>query len=330
VPARCRRFPETALRNCTAQLTEFDGSPTRDLSSNQQGSNEAMTFKVAAQVAENCRKNPEHTAWLERLPEVVQTLGRRWSLVFGDAFDHSEISCSWVAPVTLSDGTPAVFKIGMPHMEAADEARGLQFWNGDPTVHLLASDDDSGAMLLERCEPGTPLRALPEPEQDVVIAGLLRRLWRKSFAPHSFRPLSELTKYWISCTLADQPNWSDTGLVQEGLRLFEQLPRTASTEVLLATDLHAGNVLRAEREPWLVIDPKPFVGDPAYDATQHLFNCNERLRSDPSGLIHRMADLLHIDAERIQLWTFARAAAEPRSDWNDGRLKAIARATAPY
>ena len=34
-------------------------------------------------------------------------------------------------------------------------------------------------MLLERCEPGTLLRELPEPEQDVVLAGLLRRLWRR-------------------------------------------------------------------------------------------------------------------------------------------------------
>ena len=43
------------------------------------------------------------------------------------------------------------------------------------------------------------------------------------------------------------------------------------------TDLHAGNVVRAEREPWLVIDPKPFVGDPAYDATQHLLNCRDEI-----------------------------------------------------
>jgi streptomycin 6-kinase len=62
--------------------------------------------------------------------------------------------------------------------------------------------------------------------------------------------------------------------------------------MLLATDLHAGNVLRAEREPWLVIDPKPFVGDPAYDATQHLFNCGARLRADPEGTISRFADCL--------------------------------------
>jgi Aminoglycoside/hydroxyurea antibiotic resistance kinase len=69
----------------------------------------------------------------------------------------------------------------------------------------------------------------------------------------------------------------------DATRLFNDLPRTTPMDVLLASDLHAGNVLRPEREPWLVIDPKPFVGDPAYDATQHLFNCEVRLRSDPRG-----------------------------------------------
>jgi streptomycin 6-kinase len=97
---------------------------------------------------------------------------------------------------------------------------------------------------------------------------------------------------------------------------------------MLATDLHAGNVLRSGREPWLVIDPKPFVGDPAYDATQHLFNCAARLRADPRGTIARIADLLAVDRERVRLWTFARAAAEPRSDWSNSDLLALARALA--
>ena len=78
-------------------------------------------------------------------------------------------------------------------------------------------------------------------------------------------------------------------LVREGLRLFEDLPRTASTVVLLATDLHAGNVHRAAESRWVVIDPKPFVGDPAYDATQHLFNCPERMHSRPDETIRRHA-----------------------------------------
>jgi streptomycin 6-kinase len=100
-------------------------------------------------------------------------------------------------------------------------------------------------------------------------------------------------------------------------------------EVLLATDLHAGNVLRAQREPWLVIDPKPFVGDPAYDVTQHLLNCDGRLHSDADGTIRRVADLLHLDHERVRLWTFARVAAEPRDDWRNNDSIELARALAP-
>jgi streptomycin 6-kinase len=228
-----------------------------------------------------------------------------------------------------ADGTSAVLKVGMPHMEGEHELQGLRFWNGDPTVRLLEADNQLNAMLLERCEPGTALRELAEPEQDLVIARLLRRLWRSPSAPHPFRPLSDLMEYWSAETLADFARWPDSGLVREGLRLFQELPRTAPMEVLLATDLHAGNVLRAQREPWLVIDPKPFVGDPAYDATQHLFNCRARLRSDPDGIIRRFADLLGLDTWRVRLWTLARAAAEPRKNWRDNDSMAIARAIAP-
>jgi streptomycin 6-kinase len=215
-------------------------------------------------------------------------------------------------------------------MEGQQEIEGLRFWNGDPTVWLLEADDDLGAMLLERCEPGTALRTLPELEQDVVVARLLRRLWRRpSAAPHPFRPLSAMIAYWSEETKTQVEHWRDEGLVREGLRLFEELSRGTTEHVLLATDLHAGNVLRARREPWLVIDPKPFVGDPAYDATQHLRNCDVRLRSDPDGTIRHFADLLGIDGDRIRMWMFARAAAEPRDDWNDDALMTLARAIAP-
>ena len=249
---------------------------------------------------------------------MIDDLQHRWSLTIHDPFLSEDVSCAWVALVALFDGAFAVLKIGMPHMEAEHEIQGLQFWNGDPTVRLLAYDVELNAMLLERCEPGTTLRALSGPEQDVVIASLLRRMWRTPGGQHSFRPLSAMLAQWTAETLAYAPLWSNTGpdagLVREGLRLFEELPRTAPADVLLATDLHVGNVLRARREPWLVIDPKPFLGDPAYDATQYLFNCEDRLLADPEGLIRRMADLLEIDDQRLRLWTFARCAAEPRSD----------------
>jgi streptomycin 6-kinase len=93
--------------------------------------------------------------------------------------------------------------------------------------------------------------------------------------------------------------------------------------------LHAGNVLRAERQPWLVIDPKPFVGDPAYDATQHLVNCSERMRANSDATIESFADLLGVDHRRTKLWMFARAAAEPRANWKNDGFFNLARALAP-
>jgi streptomycin 6-kinase len=284
---------------------------------------------IPRKLAVACANMPERAAWLASLPDTLGDLAQRWSLTFGAPFDGDEMSCAWVAPVALAAGPSAVLKLGMPHMEGEHEIESLRFWNGDPTARLLEADDDLGAMLLERCEPGTVLRTLPEPQQDLVIARLLGRLWRPPIAPHSFRPLSAMTAHWSAETEAQAEHWPDTGLVREGLRLFKELPHDAPAPVLLATDLHAGNVLRAQREPWLVIDPKPFVGDPAYDATQHLLNCGARLRADPIGTIRRFADLLGVDGDRLRLWMFARAAAGPRDDWKGDPLTDLARVLAP-
>jgi streptomycin 6-kinase len=135
---------------------------------------------VPEQLIANCRKAPERQEWLRSLPAILEELTSRWSLRVDAPFDHANVTCSWVAAVLRADGTPAVLKVGMPHMEGADEIRGLRFWNGDPTVQLLEADDDLGAMLLERCLPGHMLRSEPEEKQDLVIAALLKRIWRRS------------------------------------------------------------------------------------------------------------------------------------------------------
>jgi streptomycin 6-kinase len=288
-----------------------------------------VRIKISDALLTHCRKSPQRLTWLESLPAAVQELKDRWGLTPDAPLSGEEPTCSYVEPVRRLDGAPAVLKISMPHMEQEHEADGLRFWNGDPTVRLLESDDGIGAMLLERCQPGTTLRELDECEQDIVISDLLRQLWRPMPTPHQFRPLSTLIEYWSNETLSESERWADRGLVREGLRVFKELSHSATKHVLLATDLHAGNVLRSERKPWLVIDPKPFVGDPAYDGTQHLFNCTHRMQLHPIKTINRFADLLGVDNERLRLWTFARAAAEPRDDWNDGRWLELARAIAP-
>jgi streptomycin 6-kinase len=283
-----------------------------------------MALNIPQSLVTACRQDPAWATWLDRLPATVEFLSNQWSFTPGTVYESA--SCAWVASVTCADDSLAVLKLGLSHMEGRDEAHGLRFWNGDPTARLLRSDDMLGAMLLERCEPGTSLRERPESEQNQVIATLLHRLWRTPPAPHPFRPLSAQMEYWTAETIDNMEEWPDAELVRDGLGLFVELPRTAPEEVLLATDLHAGNVLRAQRQPWLVIDPKPFIGDPAYDLTQHLLNCPASLRADPHGTIRRFADQVGIDQERVRLWMFARAAAEPRADWKNSDLIPIARA----
>jgi streptomycin 6-kinase len=280
---------------------------------------------IPDRLASICRGDPERAAWFERLPKTITELGARWSLSIGSPYEDA--SCAWVAPAVREDGTRVVLKLGMPHMEGRDEIGGLQFWAGDPTVRVLDFDSDLNALIVERCEPGTSLQELAETEQDVVLAGLFHRLWRSPPAHHAFRHLSLMIAAWMEETAAAKAKWSDENLVRAGLRVFETLKNTSADNVLLATDLHAGNVLRAQREPWLVIDPKPFVGDRAYDATQHIFNCRARVLAAPHATIQRIADLLDVDSERVRLWTFARSAAEPRDAWTDDS-HAIARALA--
>lgn len=284
---------------------------------------------VPARVRGLAEREPEGRAWLAGLPALVADLSRRWGLSLGPAFDHGGYTAV-VLPAEREDGTPAVLKLSFPHMEGLDEAAGLRFWDGDPTVRLLEADDERHALLLERCLPGHDLRALPEPERDAVLAGLLRRLWRPASPRDGFRHLERMIAYWSEGTEADEARWPDPDLVREGLAAWRELARPGRDDVLLATDAHAGNVLAAQREPWLLIDPKPFVGDRAYDATQHLFDQRERLEADPSGFVRSWAALLDLDEARVRSWTFARYAAERRDDDEDWRrANDLARRLAP-
>lgn len=252
----------------------------------------------------------EFRAWTARLPGIVRDLSQRWSLRIGEPYQPGG-DCSWVAPVTGERGEELVLKVGWRHDEALQEADGLRVWDGCGTVRLFAdhADDETIALLLERCVPGTVLRDVrAEPEQDVIVAGFLHRLWRRPPAG-GFRPLETMCDVWAD-RFERKPRGGDPGLAREAVAVFRELPRTAADRVLLHTDLHAGNILAARRAPWLVIDPKPYAGDPAYDCLQHMFNC-DRLREDPENFSERMAALLDVDAPRVKLWLFARCVIEP-------------------
>ena len=257
--------------------------------------------------------------WLAALPATVEELTRRWSLTLGRPFQPGG-HCAWVAPARSADGADLVLKVMWRHPEAAHEADGLRLWAGEGAVRLhdvLDLGDETTALLLERCRPGRALAEHPEEEQDVVVAEVLQRLWREPPPGNPFRALATMCDEWadeFEAKAAAGRCPLDPALARRGIELFRTLPASATRDVVLCTDLHAGNVLAAEREPWLVIDPKPFVGDPNYDVLQHMLNCPERLRADPHGLVERMTSLTGLDTERVELWLFARCVQES-PDW---------------
>ena len=265
--------------------------------------------------------------WAATLPRLVAGVADRWGLTVGRPFQPGGM-CSWVAPVRTTGGADLVLKVAWAQNESEHELEGLRVWGGAGTVHVRRGEKAGATtyLLLERGLEGRDLSDEPEERQDEVVAGLLRRLWVEPPPGHPFRPLAQMCAQWVDEYEArPQRPPLDPGLARAGAELFRTLPGTAREHRLLLTDLHAGNVLAAEREPWLVIDPKPYVGDPAYDPLQHLLNCPERLRADPRGRVARLADLCGVDPERLALWTFARCVVE----WPWFDVDGVAAALAP-
>ena len=136
--------------------------------------------------------------WVTRLPGIVADLADRWDLSVGAPFQPGG-QTAWVAPARDAAGRDLVLKAGWTSEESRHEAAGLRLWAGRGTVLVHADhvDGDTSALLLERARPGAELgRSLPEEEQDVVVAGLLRRLWVQPPAGHEFRPLAQMCEQW--------------------------------------------------------------------------------------------------------------------------------------
>ena len=255
----------------------------------------------------NLSTTKEGQEWLQSLPGIVSDLTLRWSLTIKE-HAYQDASASWAAPCMRANGDKAVLKIGWPHMEAKSEIDGLIFWDGDPTVELFDYDRSSNAILIERCEPGESLRKLSEEDQDKVISKILNQLWRQPLKENRFRPLSDMIEYWCQSALEDIDQKDDPILIKDGVELMKELIRRSADQAVLATDLHAGNILTSQRRAWLVIDPKPFVGDKAFDCTQHLLNCPDRMKRNPKETIERLAKLTQVDSKRISQWLWARQA----------------------
>ena len=246
--------------------------------------------------------------WLARLPAILADCAARWQLTLARPFP---LSYNYVTAATRADGTPVVLKVGYPNPELLSEIAALRVYNGRGVCRLLAADEAQGAFLLERVLPGVTLDTLPDDDAATIIAAqVMGQLWQPAPANHAFPNLAR----WTEAILQLRPHFGGaTGpfparLVDTAVALRAELLADDVTPLLLHGDCHHYNVLTAQRQPWLAIDPKGVVGDPAYEPASLLYNPIQTFptRPDMPHLLRRrldiLAETLAIDRARLLRW----------------------------
>jgi streptomycin 6-kinase len=250
-----------------------------------------------------------HGVWLERVPDLVAECVEEWGLRLGEPYEAG--AAGYTVRADLPDGTPAVLKLIYPHREAEHEREALRVWDGDGAIRLLAYDDARWAMLIERCDPGTLLAKVdPNLALDVLIE-LLPRLWKPVGEP--FRSLADEATWWIDYLPAE---WEQAGkpferqILDAAIAHLGTLAHSQGEQVLLHQDLHGDNVLAAQREEWLVIDPKPLVGEREF-AVAPIVRDPElgHSRRDVLYRLDRLTSELGLDRDRARGWTIGQTIA---------------------
>lgn len=249
--------------------------------------------------------------WLQRLSLRLDRKLSEWDLTFERTFDTS--STALVALVRQRDGSPAVLKIAHPLLRG--EAEALVAYGSTRAVTVYRFDED--AMLLEFCRTEDVSR---EPISDSDVFDLTLDIMRELWSVPPWRGVNVLAQQCETffhlgiAALRIRPDL-DCAEYQYGLELLHELEHSAPRRVLLHGDLHAGNILSCPRRSWLVIDPKPLVGDPAYEPIQAILQLHSQSKrpDDPLALaeyVARAGERLDVPALRIARWGYAR-----RTDW---------------
>jgi len=254
----------------------------------------------------------------------VAGLVEEWELAYDGPPRHGY--CSLVVPVRTTGGRPAVLKVGVPDDENEHEHLALRRWQGNGTVLMLGADPRRFALLLERLHQ-EDLTGLWDLQACEIVAGFYRRLHVPALP--QLRQLTAYVGRW-NAGLAALPRDAPIPrrLVEQAVSLAGAfLTDEAATGTLIHGDLHYANVLAADREPWLVIDPKPMSGDPHYEVAPLLWNrweevvASGRVRDVVRRRFHTVVDAGELDEDRARDWVVVRALHDAFWTVDDARSR---------
>ncbi|KOG35640.1 MULTISPECIES: aminoglycoside phosphotransferase family protein [Streptomyces] len=252
------------------------------------------------------REGEPGAAWLAGLPGIVEELLERWECEPDGEVMHGGVGV--VVPVRRRARESAVLKVSFPHPGNIHEPDAFEAWGGRGAVRLHERDDARFAMLLERVRSST-LADVEDGDEVVTVAGRLNRRLAVP-APPGLPRLRERADAWeeeLRRDAEELPHALPREVLDAALATVRELGR-GRPDTLVHGDLHARNILRADREPWLAVDPKGYAGDPAYDGGTLLKSRALTLLDahDLTKAVHRVLDVFaeaaELDRERVRRW----------------------------
>ncbi len=248
--------------------------------------------------------------WLDALPRLVRETLDDWELIPDGESRHG--FCALVVPVVEKDGRRCAVKFSWPHDEEEHEHLALQALQGNGMVRLYRANPGRHVMLLERLNSDRDLRGVDVIEACAIVAGFYTRLHIPALP--QLRTLSSYIDRWTRNLAAlDRDAPIPRRLVERAVSLATSfIADDATDSVMIHGDLHYENVLAAEREPWLVIDPKPMAGDPHYEVAPMLWNrWDEAVASGNAARAVRrrletIVDAAGLDEDRAKSWVVVR------------------------
>ena len=253
-------------------------------------------------------------AWLQQLPALLNDLQRLWKLTLHPPF--TQLSYNYAARAERADGTSIVLKVCPLHTGFETEVQALHVFQGNGAVQLLEVDEERGAFLLEQLEPGEMLTTVQDDSQATHIAAkVMKKLWRPPPPAHNLPSVADWAAglYDLRLEFGGGTGPYPEALVDRAERLFAELLGSMGESVVLHGDLHHFNILSAQREPWLAIDPKGVLGEREYETGALLRNPIPELLDEPhphlilERRVDQLAEELNFDRERIAGWAVAQA-----------------------
>ncbi|WP_460068436.1 aminoglycoside phosphotransferase family protein [Streptomyces sp. YKOK-I1] len=255
------------------------------------------------------REREEGARWIGQLPSLVGELVGRWECVVDGDVLHGGVGI--VVPVVAAAHGPAVIKVSYPHPGNVHEPDAFAAWGGRGAVRLFARDDVRFAMLLERVRAES-LAEVEDTDEVALVAGRVSRRLAVD-APDGLPRMRDMAVEWgeeLARDRAELRHAVSDRAVDAALATVRELG-PEQPDLVVHGDLHARNILRAEREPWLAVDPKGWAGDPAYDGGTLLKALGLRLISlDDPGEVRKagfrvldvFSEAAGLDRERVGRW----------------------------